>query len=129
MKKLALITVLLTATTQTTMANSTIFSCFMKNGKHLSIEKVGSNYQYSYGKPGKPEMVFTNRISDVENTRDSGTQAMNITMFNKGVEYFIWNNFVREAGGGVSVSKNGKELANTYCDPNREIYGLENSAH
>lgn len=129
MKKRILTTILAAVIAQPVMANNTIFSCFMNNGKHLSVEKVGGNYRYSYGKPGKPEMVFTNRASDVEDTRSSGTQAINITMVNKGVEYFIWSNFRGEVGAGVEVSKNGKTLANTHCNPNREIYGLENSMY
>lgn len=119
MKKV-LFSIIAVALSQTAFADQTVFSCFMNNGKHLSVQQVGSDLRYSYGKPGKPEMVFVNKINMVE--RDCGTQACNLTMENKGVEYWVWGNFRGDAAGGVEVSKKGKTLASTHCDSHREIY-------
>lgn len=105
---------------QQAFANQTVFSCFMKNGKHLSVTKIGNSFQYNYGKPGKPEMTFTNRIANIE--KSCGTAACQMTMVNKGVEYDVYGSYRMEDDGGVIVSKKGKTLAHTKCDARREIY-------
>lgn len=118
MKKIFLIIFLFSVGTASA-ADTTIFSCFMKNGKHLAVTDEGSSLRYSYGRAGKPEMVFSNSKSSIE--KHCGTQACNITMTNKDVEYFIWHNFRGEDGAGVEVTKNGKSLATTHCSTEREI--------
>lgn len=119
MKKI-LFSILAVMLSQQALANQTVFSCFMKNGKHLSVTKIGHSFQYNYGRPGKPEMTFTNKIASVETY--CGTGACSMTLVNKGVEYEVYGNYRGADGGGVMVSKNGKTLAHTQCDVRREIY-------
>lgn len=63
MKKLAL--VLLFGLMAQTASAQTFWSCQTKNGKQLSLSKVGSYYEYQFGKIGKPELSFKNSIADV----------------------------------------------------------------
>lgn len=119
MKKV-LFSILAVILSQQALANQTVFSCFMKNGKHLSITQIGNSYQYNYGKPGKPEMTFTNRIASI--SRWCGTGACVISMENKGVEYNVYEYYRGDDGAGVTVFKKGKTLADTRCDARREIY-------
>ena len=88
------------------------------------MQEIGEDYHYGYEKPEKSEMMFTNPKNDVEEIRSTGTQATNITMKNKNVEYFIWRNFRGDDGADVSVSKNNKTFADIYCDLKREVHGL-----
>lgn len=127
MKKLLIISLGLAfpVLSTTALANETVFSCFMKNGKHLSIQKVGNNFRYNYGHPSKPEMTFTNKISSTNNYCHKG--ACYLVMANKGVEYAVFDTSVDGYnGGGVIVSKNDKLLAETRCDTQREIYADSN---
>lgn len=119
MKKV-LFSILAIILSQQALADQTVFSCFMKNGKHLSVTQVGNSYQYNYGKPGKPEMTFTNRIANIQ-TGCAGS-VCSMIMVNKGVEYYVYNTYRGPDEGGVIVSKKGKTLADTKCDARREIY-------
>lgn len=55
MKKF-LFSLLAIACSQAALAE-TVFSCKAKSGKIAKLEKVGSSYQYSFGKANKPEIV------------------------------------------------------------------------
>lgn len=39
-------------------ANRVIFSCTNKQGKKVEVKEIGENIQYSFGRPGNPELVF-----------------------------------------------------------------------
>lgn len=124
MKKLLVIALSLTcsAVSSTAFANETVFSCFMKNGKHLSIQKVGNNFRYNYGHPNKPETTFTNKIENVDIV--CYNLGCSLDMSNKGVEYRVYNDFSNDVG--LIISKNGKTLSDTKCNTKRKIYSNRN---
>lgn len=46
-------------------ANRVIFSCTNKQGKKVEVKEIGENIQYSFGRPGNPELVFKNSKTQV----------------------------------------------------------------
>ncbi|MBI0098324.1 MULTISPECIES: hypothetical protein [unclassified Snodgrassella] len=46
-------------------ANHLIFSCTNNQGKKVEVKEIGQNIQYSFGRPGNPELVFKNSKTQV----------------------------------------------------------------
>ncbi|MGX2950988.1 hypothetical protein [Ursidibacter arcticus] len=113
--------------TNTVIANDTIvFSCFAKNGKQIAILESNGYYEYSFGKPGKPELVFKNSIKEVEKRSEkwNGVGAWYWEEYNlkNGEFYYTVYSAVNrmteehEQEGSVTVFKGNKELARIVCD-------------
>lgn len=126
MKKLAL--VLLLGLMAQTASAQTFWSCQTKNGKHLSLSKIGSYYEYQFGKIGKPELSFRNKIIDVMSREETfyaiGTGYFNlqVEMVNGNHTYIINRSEERGTGAmeaGVDVFRNGKKLVSVMCNPNK----------
>lgn len=91
MRKLALLALAtLFSTSALATGNSTIFSCTLKNGKPLSVEKIDDDYVLSYEK-----ITFKNKIKKVLSHEDSsfalgsGFISSSLAFENNGKTYFI----------------------------------------
>jgi hypothetical protein len=116
-------------------ANNTVFQCFTHKGKQILVTQKGNHYQYRFGLPNKPEIVFSNKISDVmkrENTNhfrpmnDYGVRedVASMDLRNGSYSYQI---YVTGNGGGVEVYKSAKRLSDVKCNLHSypfEIYSL-----
>ncbi|UXN34985.1 hypothetical protein N8E86_01785 [Avibacterium paragallinarum] len=102
-----------------------VFSCFTAKGKQIALIESEGYYEYSFGKPGKPELVFKNKIVDVEarsekwNGVGSYWEAYNLK--NGQYYYVVYKSENRvsdehEFSGGVTVSKGDKEIATVSCE-------------
>ncbi|MCF7520840.1 hypothetical protein L4G92_02075 [Neisseria sp. ZJ106] len=113
MKK-SIFAVLVLILAQPALAEHTAFSCVTNSGKTLAVVDGGSHYRYSYGFPGKPDLVFTNSKRQVQPM--CGKYECGVTLTHKGVDYNIayWGEDL-----GVTVTKGGKTLANVACRNNR----------
>ena len=74
----------------------TLFSCTTTNGKQLTVQRQGADYVYSFGRKGRPELVFRNPKRDVVarsmTTRMSGVGGFGseMNMIHRGYEYSIF---------------------------------------
>ncbi len=106
--------------------DSIVFSCFTAKGKHIAVVESDGYYEYSFGKPGKPELFFKNKIVDVEERSDhwNGVGAWEWVQYNlkNGEYYYLVNQATNrmteehEMEGSVTVYKGNKELATINCD-------------
>lgn len=64
MKPIILLALMLLATTS--FAEQLIFSCKARWGKEIKVIQDGVNYQFSYGWPNKPRLVFNNSESQLK---------------------------------------------------------------
>lgn len=121
MKKF-LFSLLAIACSQAALAE-TVFSCKVKSGKVAKLEKVGSSYQYSFGKANKPEIVVKNSAKQVLSNRLTGnvmyaySEDVSAAIVNGQHTYLLHSYFSGRNGGSanVVVLKNGKRLAKLSC--------------
>ncbi|MFC0322805.1 hypothetical protein ACFFHT_04420 [Gallibacterium melopsittaci] len=107
-------------------ADSIIFACFTKNAKQIAIVESNGHYEYSFGKPGKPELYFSNTVAEVEQRSQKwngvgATYWEEYNLQNGDYSYVVYKAVDRmteehKLEGGVTVSKNGKELATVKCE-------------
>ena len=93
----------------------TIYSCTTTNGKQLTVQRQGADYVYSFGRKGRPELVFRNPKRDVVarsmTTRMSGVGGFGseMNMIHRGYEYSIFFVVLKDEENtvkrGVEVSK------------------------
>ncbi|OOS00889.1 hypothetical protein B0187_00930 [Haemophilus paracuniculus] len=91
MRKVAmLVLATLFSTSALAAGNNTIFSCTLKNGKPLAVEKIADDYVFSYDKTS-----FKNKIKQVLSHEDSsfavgsGFVSSSLAFENGGKTYFI----------------------------------------
>jgi hypothetical protein len=123
MKKI-IIAALAIFATQNVSANI-VFSCFTKNDKLIAIREVGNKYEYSFGKPGKPELVFRNTIKEVEDRSEhwngvGWTYWEQYNMKNGQYIYSILKTVDRNPDdpypkGELTVTRNGKLVTTILC--------------
>ena len=94
----------------------TIFSCTTTNGKQLTVQRQGADYVYSFGRKGRPELVFRNSKRQVvsqsytsEMPAAQGTSGMwsIMNMIHRGYEYSI---FFRVANDEEHTITQGVEI-------------------
>lgn len=112
-------------------ANHLIFSCTNKQGKKVEVREIGQNIQYSFGRPGNPELVFKNSKTQV------AKQTKENPPLNYHAEWIVLKNgeytyiprtytgnpdkngeFATEAG--VWVNRNDKEISSIICDKRKK---------
>ena len=106
----------------------TIFSCTTTNGKQLTVQRQGADYVYSFGRKGRPELVFRNPKRDVVarsmTTRMSGVGGFGseMNMIHRGYEYSIFfrvaNDEEHTITQGVEITKLSRRNDLTYHHPN-----------
>lgn len=105
-------------------ATSTVFSCTTSKGKQVDICNAGSNLNYSFGKPNKPELTFSLPKSRAYKYLWSGmtTSEWNEVYLPRGnTTYVAYQANHRNHGGeeyGLNVLINGKQAANIRCASN-----------
>ena len=105
----------------------TIFSCTTTNGKQLTVQRQGADYVYSFGRKGRPELVFRNPKRDVVarsmTTRMSGVGGFGseMNMIHRGYEYSIFfrvaNDEEHTIKRGVEITKMSRMNDLTYVSP------------
>lgn len=130
MKKL-LISLIALAVSQTALSvDNTVFSCFSTTGKHLAITRNGNFYEYSFGKAGKPELVFKNTRKEVFDRSPlfqfkGEYKSVEMVMKNGKYHYTVYvvmNDSIDIVSSGVTVyDPNGKDIADVQCSKQREI--------
>ena len=97
----------------------TIYSCTTTNGKQLTVQRQGADYIYSFGRKGRPELVFRNskwkvfiRSHNVNGTspyaKAPGDIRQEMNMINRGYQYNIFfrvSSEERTVKQGVEVTK------------------------
>lgn len=81
-------------------ANHVIFSCTNKQGKKVEVKEIGQNIQYSFGRPGNPELVFKNSKTQVaKQTKENPPPELSCGMdcFKKRRVYIYAKNVYRES--------------------------------
>lgn len=112
-----------------------IFSCAMKSGKHVEVCDAGSNIEYSFGKPGKPEMALAvprKRTSTYQWQGIGRSMPYSINIPNGNTEYRVFTVADKmmegDNGGyeaGINVVSNGKQVAALKCLPKTVKSNLE----
>lgn len=101
----------------------TIFSCKVKSGKVARLEKIGGHYQYSFGKPGSPEITVKNSANQVLSNRLTGrilyaySASVSAAILN-GQHTYVLHSYDSTKGDGsadIVVLKNNKKLAQLAC--------------
>lgn len=102
-------------------ANTTVFSCKTSNAKQVDICSAGKNISYSFGKPNKPELVFSIPKSKAYKYVWDGmtTSEINEVYIPRGnttyVAYQVNHRNNGNGGYGLKVLINQKEVANIKC--------------
>ena len=123
--KCAVVSIALTASLAANAASDVVFSCKVKGGKQIKITKVGVDYQYSFGLPNDPELIFRNtkkqvvKQSPVWNGQGSHIWT-GMLMVNGKYNYHVIKSTDRrteehEASAEVVVSRGEKYLSSTLC--------------
>ena len=105
-------------------ASSTVFSCTTAKGKQVDICNAGSNLNYSFGKPNKPELTFSLPKARAYKYLWSGmtSSEWNEVYLPRGnTTYVAYQANHRNHGGeeyGLNVLINGKQAANIRCSSN-----------
>ena len=79
----------------------TIYSCTTTNGKQLTVQRQGADYIYSFGRKGRPELVFRNskwkvfiRSHNVNGNspyaKAPGDIRQEMNMINRGYQYNVF---------------------------------------
>ena len=79
----------------------TLFSCTTTNGKQLTVQRQGADYIYSFGRKGRPELVFRNskwkvfiRSHNVNGNspyaKAPGDIRQEMNMINRGYQYNVF---------------------------------------
>ncbi|WP_156503554.1 MULTISPECIES: hypothetical protein [Eikenella] len=108
----------------------TIFSCTTTNGKQLTVQRQGADYVYSFGRKGRPELVFRNSKRNVvaRSITSSMPAAIGIggfwsemNMINRGYEYSVFwrvnNDDEHTITQGVEVTKLNRRNDLRYNSP------------
>ncbi len=111
-----------------TIDSNTVFYCKTTKGKQIKVNKDKSTVTYSFGKNlSKPEIILKKKLSEVEIGRSpyKDGSVLQITIPNNGFLYTITSG---HTGVGkfsyLTVSKNGKELAELECQEKTVHTGL-----
>lgn len=107
---------------------TTILSCPIGK-KQLEVCLTGPTATYSFGPRGRPELVLSDRIETLDYTpwNGIGRAIWETVVFHNGpVSYEVWasiDRMDRNAAyeGGVSVLKNGNQVALLRCNPGSRI--------
>ena len=115
-------------------ANHLIFSCTNNQGKKVEVKEIGQNIQYSFGRPGNPELVFKNsKTQALQLTKDYGAigqGARFIVLQNGSFSYIPYARLVNkyekyEKGEhseyGVRVKKNGSPVSEIKCNIRKQF--------
>lgn len=108
-------------------ADHVIFSCTNKQGKKVVVQSVGNKIQYSFGKPDKPELVFSNTrkqvISQTKANPTPNVRTQWIVLKNGQYSYWPRTHFTQldekgdvESEAGVWVFKGDKNISEIICD-------------
>ena len=112
-------------------ANHLIFSCTNNQGKKVEVKEIGKNIQYSFGRPGNPELVFKNSKTQVaKQTKENPPLNYHeqwIVLKNGEYIYmprtYIGNpdkNGKIATEASVSVKRNDKEISSIICDKRKK---------
>ena len=112
-----------------------ILSCTIKDtSKHLDVCIQGDAVTYAYGPAGAPELTLAEPVEAIthEPWPGFGMSISETTLFTNGAfGYEIWIAYDKSAQdpnranyGGVSVLKNGTNVADLSCDPSNIEIGL-----
>ena len=109
----------------------TIFSCTTTNGKQLTVQRQGADYVYSFGRKGRPELVFRNSKRQVVSQSYTSAKPSEfgigglwreINMINQGYQYNIFfrmsQNKEHTVTQGVEITKLSRRNDLTYHHPN-----------
>ncbi|HDX0990417.1 TPA: hypothetical protein RNX34_002151 [Pasteurella multocida] len=105
--------------------SATIFSCTASDGNQIQIQKVGSDYQFSYGKisfKNLAKQVLKNEGSYV--AIGSGFTTSSLEMKSKSFSYTI--EFVQPKGSNridspILYITKGNDMTEIRCDTNKKI--------
>ena len=107
-------------------ANRVIFSCTNKQGKKVEVKEIGENIQYSFGRPGNPELVFKN--SNTQFSKHLHEYLPNYyyeqwLVLKNGEYIYIPGTFTNGKitnEGGVWVQQNDKTISSIICDKKKK---------
>ena len=130
-KKIIVAVLVSTLSVSVFAANHLIFSCTNKQGKKVEVREIGQNIQYSFGRPGNPELVFKNSKTQVaKQTKENPPLNYHeqwIVLKNGEYIYmprtYIGNpdkNGKIATEAGVSVKRNDKEISSIICDKRKK---------
>ena len=109
----------------------TIYSCTTTNGKQLTVQRQGADYIYSFGRKGRPELVFRNSKRQVVSQSYTSAKPSEfgigglwreINMINRGYQYNVFfrmsQNKEHTVTQGVEITKLNRRNDLTYHHPN-----------
>lgn len=128
MRKLLATALIFCSTSVFAADKNVIFSCTSKEGKPLTVKRVGSDYEYSYDK-----LTFKNPIKKAVTDDDSiiavgsGFTTYSLALENNGLKYLV--GFVQPRGNskefiepGATIRRNGDSAGSVDCDTRKKIY-------
>lgn len=107
-------------------ANRVVFSCTNKQGKKVEVREIGQNIQYSFGRPGHPELVFRN--SKTQAAEQANKYLPNYyyeewLVLKNGEYLYIPGTFTNGKitnEGGVWVQRDDKTISSIICDKKKK---------
>ena len=73
MRKTLLTLLTLSLTVPALAADKTVLRCTTTKGKQLLVTESKNSFRYSYGRPGQPELVFSNGRAEALERSQTGT--------------------------------------------------------
>ena len=113
--------VLALVATSARAADTVLFSCATKNGKLIELVDAGTTINYSYGKPGQPEIAISVPRASGSTFQWSGMgRSMNyeVDVPNGDTVYTVYSSFDKieqSQMAGVLVTVKGKQVADVRC--------------
>ena len=99
----------------------TLFSCSTRSGKVIELVDAGKTINYSYGKPGQPEIALRVPRASTSTEQWSGmgsSESYVVEVPNGDTIYSVYSTLDHGEGNlhaGVIVTVNGKQVADVRC--------------
>lgn len=134
MKQLLLLMILLMGSTATFAQGRTVFLCTSASGKQIVVSQIGNSYQYQFGRPGRPELVFRNSVREVDSRYEDRTgqgsyNSSGLMLKNGSYYYYVYTathrmTLAEESGVIVTQGRGSREkyITTVVCSQQRPIY-------
>ena len=113
-------------------ADGVLFSCTTKSGKFIVLKESGKTIDYTYGKPGQPELALSVPRANVSTYQWDGmgsNERYEVDVPNGDTVYTVYSSIdknAQSATAGVLVIVKGKQVADVRCaDTSKVMNNLE----
>ena len=109
------------AAPQVRASDGVLFSCATKSGKVIELKDSGKTIDYSYGKPGQPEIALRVPRENASTHQWDGmgsTESYEVDVPNGDTVYTVYSSIDKNeqsATAGVLVTVKGRQLADVRC--------------